>query len=112
MSLTIGHKFDMLCKQTNALLWGGTQVYIKEAVVNNQVGLHARPATFFIQKANEFKSSIWVEKDERRVNAKSLLGVLSLGIVKGTAINLIADGPDEKEAVEALIELISSNFSE
>lgn len=87
-------------------------MYMKEAVVNNQVGLHARPATFFIQKANEFKSSIWVEKDERRVNAKSLLGVLSLGIVKGTSINLIADGPDEIEAVEALIELISSNFSE
>lgn len=64
----------------------------KEVVINNQVGLHARPATFFIQKANEFKSSIWVEKEERRVNAKSLLGVLSLGIVKGTAITLIADG--------------------
>ena len=91
---------------------GKTAMYMKEATVNNQVGLHARPATFFIQKANEFKSSIWVEKDERRVNAKSLLGVLSLGIVKGTSINLIADGPDEKEAVEALIELISSNFSE
>ena len=87
-------------------------MYMKEAVVNNQVGLHARPATFFIQKANEFKSSIWVEKDERRVNAKSLLGVLSLGIVKGTSITLIADRPAEKEAVEALIELISSNFSE
>ncbi len=87
-------------------------MYIKEAVVNNQVGLHARPATFFIQKANEFKSSIWVEKDERRVNAKSLLGVLSLGIVKGTVINLIADGPDEKGAVDALVELISSNFAE
>ncbi|BDF68374.1 HPr family phosphocarrier protein [Pseudoflavonifractor phocaeensis] len=87
-------------------------MYMKEATVNNQVGLHARPATFFIQKANEFKSSIWVEKDERRVNAKSLLGVLSLGIVKGTAINLIADGADEKEAVEALIELISGNFGD
>ncbi len=87
-------------------------MYMKEAVVNNQVGLHARPATFFIQKANEFKSSIWVEKDERRVNAKSLLGVLSLGIVKGTTIQLIADGPDEEEAVAALIELISSDFSE
>ncbi len=87
-------------------------MYIKEAVVNNQVGLHARPATFFIQKANEFRSSIWVEKDERRVNAKSLLGVLSLGIVKGTAINLIADGSDEKDAVEALVELISSDFAE
>ena len=87
-------------------------MYMKEAVVNNQVGLHARPATFFIQKANEFKSSIWVEKDERRVNAKSLLGVLSLGIVKGTAINLIADGADEKEAVDALADLIATNFSE
>ena len=87
-------------------------MYVKEVTVENQVGLHARPATFFIQKANEYKSSIWVEKEERRVNAKSLLGVLSLGIVKGTSINLIADGPDEKEAVEALIELISSNFSE
>ena len=85
---------------------------MKEATVNNQVGLHARPATFFIQKANEFKSSIWVEKEERRVNAKSLLGVLSLGIVKGTAISLIADGPDEEDAVNALVELIGSDFSE
>ena len=87
-------------------------MYTQNVTINNEVGLHARPATFFIQKANEFKSGIWLEKDERRVNAKSLLGVLSLGIVKGTSINLIADGPDEKEAVEALIELISSNFSE
>ena len=87
-------------------------MYMKEAIVSNQVGLHARPATFFIQKANEFKCSIWVEKDERRVNAKSLLGVLSLGIIKGTTINLIADGVDEKEAVDALIELLASNFDE
>ena len=87
-------------------------MYMKEAVVNNQVGLHARPATFFIQKANEFKSSIWVEKDERRVNAKSLLGVLSLGITKGTTITLLADGSDEKEAVAALSELVSGNFGE
>ncbi len=87
-------------------------MYMREATVTNQVGLHARPATFFIQKANEFKSSIWVEKDERRVNAKSLLGVLSLGIVKGTVINLIADGVDEKEAVDALVELLNSNFDE
>lgn len=87
-------------------------MFSKEVVVNNQVGLHARPATFFIQKANEFKCGIWVEKDERRVNAKSLLGVLSLGIVKGTTINLIADGADEEDAVYALVELISSNFSE
>lgn len=84
----------------------------KEVVINNQVGLHARPATFFIQKANEFKSSIWIEKDDRRVNAKSLLGVLSLGIVKGTAVNLIADGPDEETAIATLAELIASDFTE
>ena len=83
----------------------------KNVVVNNQVGLHARPATFFIQKANEFKSSIWVEKEERRVNAKSLLGVLSLGIVKGTEITLIAEGVDEAVAVETLSNLVESNFA-
>lgn len=83
-----------------------------EVTVQNSVGLHARPATFFIQRANEFKSSVWVEKDERRVNAKSLLGVLSLGIVKGTKISIIADGNDEEEAVKTLVELIESNFSE
>ena len=84
----------------------------KEVVINNQVGLHARPATFFIQKANEFKSSICVEKEERRVNAKSLLGVLSLGIVKGTTINIIADGADEDAAIATLAELIDSDFNE
>ena len=63
-------------------------MFVKDVMVQNQVGLHARPATFFIQKANEFKSSIWIEKEERRVNAKSLLGILSLGIVGGTAINI------------------------
>ncbi|MDP4109012.1 MAG: HPr family phosphocarrier protein [Bacillota bacterium] len=87
-------------------------MYSKEIQVQNQVGLYARPATFFIQKANEFKSTILVEKEERKVNAKSLLGVLSLGITKGTVVNISADGPDEVEAVSALIDLIKSNFSE
>ena len=87
-------------------------MFVKEVTVQNHVGLHARPATFFIQKANEFKSSIWVEKEDRRVNAKSLLGVLSLGIVKGTPITLIADGSDEKEAVTALVDLVKDNFGE
>ena len=87
-------------------------MFSKEVVVQNQVGLHARPATFFIQKANEFKSSIWVEKDERKVNAKSLLGVLSLGITKGTSILVMADGTDEQEAVTTLVNLIASNFTD
>ena len=85
---------------------------MKRATLTNQVGLHARPATFFIQKANEFKSSIWIERDERKVNAKSLLGVLSLGVVKGGEITLIADGEDEEEAIAALVELIENNFGE
>lgn len=85
-------------------------MYVKEITVNNQVGLHARPATFFTQKANEFKSSVWIEKDERRVNAKSLLGVLSLGITKGTSVNILAEGSDEQNAVEVLCELISRDF--
>ncbi|HCA71355.1 MAG TPA: phosphocarrier protein HPr [Ruminococcaceae bacterium] len=85
---------------------------VKEVLVQNQVGLHARPATFFIQKANEYKSSIWVEKEERRVNAKSLLGVLSLGIIGGTTIRIIADGPDEEDAVNSLVDLVKSGFAE
>ncbi len=80
-------------------------------LVKNQVGLHARPATFFIQKANEYKSSIWVEKDNRKVNAKSLLGVLSLGILGGAEIKIIADGTDENEAINGLVSLIDSGFS-
>lgn len=91
---------------------GELEMYVKEVTVQNQVGLHARPATFFIQKANEFKSSIWVEKDERRVNAKSLLGVLSLGIVGGTDIRIIADGLDEQLAVDSLVRLVENGFTE
>ena len=84
----------------------------KEIVVQNQVGLHARPATFFIQKANEFTSSIWIAKDERKVNAKSLLGVLSLGITRGTSVSITADGADEEAAIDALTRLVASNFAE
>lgn len=87
-------------------------MYSKDVMVQNQVGLHARPATFFIQKANEFRSSIWIEKEEHRVNAKSLLGILSLGIIGGTQIKIIADGADEQAAVNALVELVESGFSE
>ena len=85
---------------------------VKDVVIQNQVGLHARPATFFIQKANEFKSSIWVEKDERKVNAKSLLGVLSLGIIGGTTIKIIVDGSDEQEAMAGLVALVESGFAD
>ncbi|MBQ8416677.1 MAG: HPr family phosphocarrier protein [Clostridia bacterium] len=84
----------------------------RDITITNASGLHARPATFFIQKANTYKASIWIEKDERKVNAKSLLGVLSLGIAKDMSITLIADGQDENAAISGLTELIESGFSE
>ena len=81
---------------------------VKDVVIQNQVGLHARPATFFIQKANSFKSAIWIQKDDRRISAKSLLGVLSMGITAGTTVTIIADGPDEAEAINGLDELVNN----
>ena len=84
----------------------------REVVITNASGLHARPATFFIQKANCYKSTILIEKDDRKVNAKSLLGVLSLGIAKGMTVTLIADGQDEESALAGLAALIDSGFAE
>ncbi|MDY3846275.1 MAG: HPr family phosphocarrier protein [Eubacteriales bacterium] len=82
----------------------------RNVTIQNSVGLHARPATFFIQKANEYSCSVWIEKDDRRVNAKSLLGVLSLGISKGMTVTLIADGADEAAAIDGLSEMINSDI--
>jgi len=87
-------------------------MFSKTCVVVNQVGLYAKAATSFVQKANEFKSTIWIEKDERRVNAKSLLGILSMGLSCNTEMTIIAEGKDEQEAVLALCELVSAGFSE
>ena len=84
----------------------------REMTITNNIGLHARPATFFIQKANTYKSSIWIEKEDRKVNAKSLLGVLSLGIAKGMVVTLVADGQDENAALDGLIELVQSGLAE
>lgn len=79
----------------------------KEAVVKSESGLHNRAAALFIQKANEHKSGLWIEIDNRRVNAKSLLGVLSLGLTKGSVVTLIAEGPDEEAAIEVLTEQLA-----
>ena len=84
----------------------------RNITIKNSVGLHARPATFFIQKAHSYKSAIWIEKDDHRISAKSLLGVLSLGIVKGMTITLSAEGPDEEAALDGLCELITSGLGE
>jgi phosphocarrier protein len=87
-------------------------MYSKEVTVQNQVGLHAGPASRFIAKANEFHSSIWVEREDRRMSAKSLLGVLSLGIMGGTNIRILAGGADEQIAVDELVKLVNSGFAD
>ena len=84
----------------------------REVTITNNSGLHARPATFFIQKANTYRSGVWVVKDDRKVSAKSLLGVLSIGIAKGMTITLVADGDDEDAAIKGLIELIETGFND
>ena len=81
-------------------------MFNKEVVVRCESGLHNRQATYFVQKANEFESSIWLESGSRRMNAKSLLGIMSLGVVTGTTVTLSASGPDAESAVDALDELL------
>lgn len=81
-------------------------MYTIKTVVKCESGLHNKQATYFIQKANEFRSNIWIEAEERRINAKSLLGVMSMGITTGTEVQLSADGSDEVAAVTALSELL------
>ena len=89
---------------------GVTEMYTEKTVVKCASGLHNKQATYFIQKANDFKSSIWLEADERRINAKSLLGVLSMAIVTGTEVTLLAEGPDEEEAVKTLTQMLEEDL--
>ena len=81
-------------------------MFSKEVTVRCESGLHNRQATYFVQKANEFESSIWLESENRKMNAKSLLGIMSLGIITGVNVTLSASGPDAESAVNALEELL------
>ena len=87
-------------------------MFSKDVQVTVPVGLHARPAMYFSQKASQFHSNIWLEHDGRRLNGKSLLGILSLGISRGDVITIIAEGKDEETAVNRLISLVKSDFAE
>ena len=78
----------------------------KEIVVRCESGLHNKQATYFVQKANQFECSVWIESGNRKMNAKSLLGIMSLGIVSGNTVNLVASGSDEESAIEALEALL------
>ena len=77
-------------------------MFNKEVIVRCESGLHNKQVTYFFQKANEFRSSVWLESENRRMNAKSLLGIMSLGIVTGAVVTLSAEGPDAEDAVNAL----------
>ena len=85
-------------------------MFTKDVVVRCESGLHNRQATYFVQKANEFQSSIWLESKNRKMNAKRLLGIMSLGVVTGAPITLSAVGPDEEAAVTALEELLQRDL--
>ena len=85
-------------------------MYTEKTVVKCGSGLHNKQATYFIQKANEFRSSIWIEADDRKINAKSLLGVLSMGITSGTEISIVAEGPDEDAAVKELSAMLMKDI--
>ena len=82
----------------------------KEITIQNESGLHARPAAIIVQKANGFKSDIFLEKDDDKVNAKSIMGVMMLAAAYGTTIKIIADGEDEGEAMETLARLLESDI--
>ena len=84
-------------------------MFTLQTIVKCESGLHNKQATYFIQKANEFRSNVWVEVDERRINAKSLLGVLSMAITSGTVVTLIADGADEETAVKTLAKMLEKD---
>lgn len=76
-------------------------------VVKLKTGLHARPAALFVQEANKFSSEVFVEKDEKKVNAKSIMGIMSLAISSGTEVYISAEGSDSEQAVHALVSLVS-----
>ncbi|MEG0377574.1 MAG: HPr family phosphocarrier protein [Eubacterium sp.] len=81
-----------------------------KVVVQNRAGLHSKPASLFVQKANQFKSEVYIKKSSTRVNAKSIMGVMVLAVQKGDEIEIEASGDDEKIAVEQLKELIENKF--
>lgn len=85
-------------------------MFSKEVIVRCQSGLHNRQATYFVQKANEFDSNVWLESGNRKINAKSLLGIMSLGLVTGASVILCANGTDAEAAVNALEELLQRDL--
>lgn len=80
--------------------------------IKNRAGIHARPAALIVQTASKFASNIWLEKGSDRINAKSIMGIITLGASYGTPIKIITEGPDEIQAAKALQALFDSGFEE
>ena len=80
--------------------------------IQNRAGIHARPAALLVQTSKDFKSTIYLEKDNDRINGKSIMGIITLGASYGTEIKIIAEGPDEQAAVDAIAKLFDSKFEE
>ena len=87
-------------------------MYSEDVVVENELGLHARPAALFTRTASRFKSEVYVCKDGSQINGKSILGVMMLAAFQGTTLTIRAEGEDESEAVKALVELVKGKFGE
>jgi phosphocarrier protein len=84
----------------------------KTITIQNRAGIHARPAALLVQKCKDFKSNIFLEKENDRINAKSIMGIITLGAAYGTELKIISEGEDEQEAVDALVKLFESKFEE
>jgi len=84
----------------------------RQIKIANPIGVHSRPAALLVQVASKFNSSIWIEKDEKRANAKSIMGLMSLILCDGDVITVIVDGDDENDAIKAIAKLVESGFDE
>lgn len=84
----------------------------REASIINKAGIHARPASMIVQAANKYACSIWIEKDDIQINAKSIMNILAMGLMYEMEIVIRADGPDEEKAIEELYNLFDSGFQE
>ena len=104
--------FMQVINRNKIILWGGINIKTIELIINNELGLHARPASLFVKEANKYCSDIIIGKGNKEINAKSLIGILSLGISKGSKIFIKANGEDEDSALNALKFLVHSNFFE
>ncbi|MGF7060246.1 HPr family phosphocarrier protein [Brassicibacter mesophilus] len=82
----------------------------RKVTIKNKIGLHARPAALFVQTCSKYKSDVYIEKDGNRVNAKSIMGIMALGVAHGEEINIIVEGYDERKAIDDIVDLVENRL--